>query len=56
MSSSMEFSNTKILAVGLSCIDIIQTCNYYPLEDCEQKYVLICNATKYSLIWLLLIE
>ncbi|XP_046813252.1 ketohexokinase-like [Vespa crabro] len=35
----MEFSNIKILTVGLSCVDIVQTCKYYPLEDCEQKSV-----------------
>ncbi|KAL2749092.1 ketohexokinase-like [Vespula maculifrons] len=39
MSSSMELSNTKILAIGLSCLDVVQTCTYYPLEDSEQKSI-----------------
>lgn len=52
----MELSNTKILAIGLSCLDVVQTCTYYPLEDSEQKCVLICNTRKYLLILLLFIE
>lgn len=32
-------SNPKILCVGLSCLDIIQTCKSYPIEDSDQRSI-----------------
>ncbi|KAK2580541.1 hypothetical protein KPH14_007675 [Odynerus spinipes] len=38
-SPSMESNNPKILCVGLSCLDIIQTCKQYPVEDSDQRSI-----------------
>ncbi|XP_015175481.1 PREDICTED: ketohexokinase-like [Polistes dominula] len=32
-------NNRKILCVGLTCLDIIQTCTYYPPEDSDHRSV-----------------
>ena len=36
-SSSGEPNNPKILCVGLSCLDIVQLCKNYPIEDSDQR-------------------
>ncbi|XP_017793023.1 PREDICTED: ketohexokinase-like isoform X2 [Habropoda laboriosa] len=38
-SSIAESNQQKILCVGLTCLDIVQTCKQYPAEDSDQRSV-----------------
>ncbi|KAK9296499.1 hypothetical protein QLX08_009541 [Tetragonisca angustula] len=38
-SSTVESDQQKILCVGLTCLDIVQTCKQYPAEDSDQRSV-----------------
>ncbi|XP_076634110.1 ketohexokinase [Colletes latitarsis] len=38
-SSTEEQNQKKILCVGLTCLDIVQTCKQYPAEDSDQRSV-----------------
>ncbi|XP_026667825.1 ketohexokinase-like [Ceratina calcarata] len=37
MSSTTETIKQKILCVGIACLDIVQTCEQYPIEDSDQR-------------------
>lgn len=37
MSSAAETTKQKILCVGIACLDIVQTCKQYPIEDSDQR-------------------
>lgn len=39
MSSAAVPSEQKILCIGLTCLDIVQTCRHYPAEDSDQRSV-----------------
>lgn len=36
-SFTVESNQQKILCVGISCLDIVQTCKQYPVEDSDQR-------------------
>lgn len=36
-SAVQQRNEPQILCVGLTCLDIVQTCKHYPLEDSEQR-------------------
>ncbi|XP_033197966.1 ketohexokinase-like [Bombus vosnesenskii] len=38
-SSTVESNQQKILCIGLTCLDIVQTCKQYPAEDSDQRSV-----------------
>ncbi|XP_003490459.1 ketohexokinase [Bombus impatiens] len=38
-SSTAESNQQKILCIGLTCLDIVQTCKQYPAEDSDQRSV-----------------
>ncbi|CAD6229407.1 GSCOCG00006577001-RA-CDS [Cotesia congregata] len=38
-SSQQESSSSKILCVGLVCLDIVQTCKNFPLEDTDTRCI-----------------
>lgn len=37
MSSTTELNQKKVLCVGLTCLDIVQTCKEFPVEDSDQR-------------------
>ncbi|KAI4496429.1 hypothetical protein M0804_000239 [Polistes exclamans] len=39
MAYSKNLDNRKIICIGLTCLDIIQTCTYYPPEDSDHRSV-----------------
>ncbi|XP_078046266.1 ketohexokinase isoform X1 [Augochlora pura] len=39
VSSTVESNQQKVLCVGLTCLDIVQTCTHYPEEDSDQRSV-----------------
>lgn len=38
-SFTVESNRQKILCVGVSCLDIVQTCKQYPVEDSDQRSI-----------------